>query len=86
MAEYQILYWQDIPAQLKAYDGRRPVSRQLPERFQTHIDRTAMDEGLYGSDDYLDQWHWSEREERDGSALEVLDALEKEILAKFHEL
>ena len=83
MAEYQILYWREIPAQLKAFDGRRPVSRQLPERFQTEIDRVAMEEGLFGSDEYLDQWHWSEKLERGGSAEEVLDALEQEISAKF---
>ncbi len=83
MAEYQILYWREIPAQLKAFDGRRPVSRQLPERFQTEIDRVAMEEGLFGSDEYLDQWHWSEKLERSGNAKEVLDALEQEISAKF---
>lgn len=83
MAEYQILYWREIPAQLKAFDGQRPVSRQLPERFQTEIDRVAMEEGLFGSDEYLDQWHWSEKLERGGSAEEVLDALEQEISAKF---
>ena len=38
MVQYQILYWKDIPAQIKVYEGRRAVSRQLPERFQIEID------------------------------------------------
>ena len=83
MAEYQILYWRNIPAQLKAFEGKKPVSRPLTERFQEEIDRVAMEDGLYGTDDYLEQWQWSERREREGSAEEVLDALSAELEAKF---
>jgi hypothetical protein len=83
MAKYQILYWKDIPAQVKAFDGARPVSRPLPERYQREIDRVAMAQGLAGSDAYLDQWHWSAKLERPGTAAEVLDATCKELLAEW---
>ena len=83
MAEYQILYWRDIPAQLKAFEGKKPISRPLSDRFQLEIDRVAMEDGLYGTDDYLDQWQWSEKKERQGSAEEILDALAAELEAKF---
>jgi hypothetical protein len=83
MAEYQILYWRDIPAQLKAFEGKKPISRPLPDRFQMEIDRVAMEDGLYGTDDYLDQWQWSEKQERGGSAEEVLNVLAAELEAKF---
>ncbi len=79
MAEYQILYWRDFPAQLKAFEGKKPISRALPDRFQEEIDRVAMEEGLYGTDEYLDQFKWSERMGREGSAEEVLDAVVSEI-------
>ncbi|MSV27389.1 MAG: hypothetical protein EXQ52_01390 [Bryobacterales bacterium] len=80
MAQYQILYWQDIPAQVKVHEaGKRPVSRQLPERFQIEIDRVAMQEGLAGTDAYLEQWRWTPRQEREGSAKEVADALVEEL-------
>ena len=46
MAEYQGLYWREIPAQVRVFDGRRPVSAKMPERFQEEIDRIAMEEGL----------------------------------------
>ena len=85
MAEYQILYWRDIPAQLKAFEGKKPISRPLSDRFQVEIDRVAMENGLYGTDDYLDQWQWSEKQEREGSAEEVLDALAAELEAKFEQ-
>ena len=66
MHQYQILYWRDIPAQVRVFDGRKPVSRTMPAHFQLEIDRVAMAEGLEGSDVYLDQWHWTERLEREG--------------------
>ena len=66
MAIYQILYWKDIPAQVRVFEGRKPISQQMPKRFQVEIDRTAMEMGLAGTDDYLDQWGWTEKRERPG--------------------
>ncbi len=79
MAIYQILYWKDIPAQVRVYEGRKPISRQMPKRFQVEIDRTAMEMGLAGTDDYLDQWKWTEKRERPGEPDEILDALAQEL-------
>jgi len=81
MAKYQILYWKEIPAQVKAYDGVRPVSRPLPERYQFEIDRIAMEEGLTGSDEYLNQWHWTAKLDRPGTAAEVLESISQELIA-----
>lgn len=76
MARYQILYWKDIPAQIKVVEpGKRPLSRPLPERYQQQIDALAMQLGLYATDAYLEQWHWSEPEEMPGTADEVAAAL-----------
>lgn len=83
MAQYQILFWKDIPAQIKVYEGRRGVSRPLPDRFQVEIDRVAMAEGLAGTDDYLDQWHWTAKQERPGTTREVLDGLAEELEREF---
>ena len=86
MHQYQILYWRDIPAQVRVFDGRKPVSRTMPAHFQLEIDRVAMAEGLEGSDAYLDQWHWTERLEREGEedVQQVLDVLVHE-LEKAHD-
>ena len=40
-----------------------------------------MAQGLDGSDAYLEQWRWSDPEERDGSPAEVVAAVEAELLA-----
>jgi hypothetical protein len=38
----------------------------MPDRFQAEIDRIAMEQGLAGTDDYLNQWHWTGKLERPG--------------------
>ena len=82
MTRYQILYWKDIPAQIRVFpDAGRPLSRQLPDRFQEEIDARAMREGLAGTDEYLQQWHWSEKKERDIPAPELLEVLLRELNA-----
>ena len=80
MAFYQVLYWKDIPAQVRVFaEGRRACSRQMPESFQQEIDSRAMREGLSGTDEYLEYWHWSEKRERDLPADELLEAVVREL-------
>jgi hypothetical protein len=83
MAKYQVLYWKDIPAQVKVLDGHKALSRPMPQRFQLEIDRRAMEEGLIGSDDYLNQWHWTAKLDRPGNADEALNALLQELEAEY---
>ena len=68
---------------MKAYDGVRRVSCQLPERYQLEIDRLAMEQGLAGSDEYLNQWHWTAKLDRPGTAAEVLESISQELIAEW---
>jgi len=43
------------------------------------IDQLAMRRGLHGNDDFLAQWHWSDDEEREGTAQEVAEAVVAEL-------
>ena len=83
MATYQILYWKHIPAQIRVFEGKKPISQPMPDRFQTDIDRTAMKEGLTGTDEYLDQWQWTAKCERPGAARDVLLELVKELESEY---
>ena len=78
--QVRVLYWQEIPSLIRvtADDGSQ-VSRQLPDWFQQEIDRVAMEQGLIGSDAYLEQFAWRELEPRDGAPNDVLDAVEAEL-------
>jgi len=79
MATYKILYWQEIPTQIKAEDDADDVTVELPAKFMERVDRLAVQRGLQGSDDYLAQWRWSEEEERSGSARGVAEAVRAEL-------
>jgi hypothetical protein len=79
MAIYKILYWQEVPSQIKADDGLDEITLPLAPRFLERIDQLAGQRGLQGSDDYLAQWRWSEEEEREGSAEEVARAVKAQL-------
>ncbi|MFY0736448.1 virulence factor [Aurantimonas sp. NFXS3] len=67
MAELQIVYWRDIPAQIVVRQGRKSARRELPSRFIEAIDRCAMRVGAKDSDAYLAEWR------RGSSPAEVSD-------------
>ena len=82
MATYRILYWQEIPSQIKAEDDD---GRSQPAAAATvhGAHRRARDRSAAcrHRDDYLAQWKWSDEEERDGSAQEVAEAVKAELEA-----
>jgi hypothetical protein len=83
MAKYKILYWKEIPTQVKAEDDFDDVTVMLDDRFMALIDAQAMKDGLRDTDSFLAQWHWSEEEEREGSAEEVAAALKVDLESKY---
>ncbi len=56
MAQLNVVYWRDIPAQVIVREGRRTAKRQLASRFQSAIDRAAMKAKLRDAESYLEQW------------------------------
>jgi hypothetical protein len=83
VATYKILYWQEIPTQVRAEDDEGDdVTVQLAPKFMEYIDILAAKRGLQSADDYLAQWKWSEEQEREGSAREVAEAVKAELEAK----
>jgi hypothetical protein len=83
MTSYQILYWHDIPVQVRAGGRRERVSVELPPRFQAAVDSAAMAAGLTGTDAYLEGFVWGETMEREGAPHEVAAAVASELEAKY---
>lgn len=79
MAQFQILYWHDIPLQVRSGRRRDRVSQELPQRFQVAVDNAAMAAGVTGTDSYLDGFVWSEPQEREGNPAEVVVAVVAEL-------
>lgn len=82
MATWKILYWQEIPTQIRAEDDEDDVTLELDGRFLRQVDILAAKRGLQNADDYLAQWKWSDEADRPGSARAVAEALKAELEAK----
>lgn len=51
-----VIYWRDIPAQVKARAGRTRISSPLPDRFMVAVDAAATVAGKTKTDDYIAEW------------------------------
>lgn len=86
MTSYQIMYWHDIPVQVRAGARGNRVSIELPARFQEAVDSAAMAAQLTGTDSYLDGFSWNEPQEREGTPEEVVAAVAADLEAGFPEV
>jgi len=82
MATYKVLYWQEVPTQVRSEDDDDEVTLPLAPKFMERVDRLAVQRGLEGSDEYLEHWKWGDEEERAGSARAVAEAVVAELEAK----
>lgn len=83
MAQLQIVYWRDIPAQIMVKAGRRnQAKRELSLRFTEAIDMAAMRTGAAETDDYLAEWRRGDPvpvgDDLEAEAQTAMDAIEKE--------
>src|SRR5437867_11113055 len=83
MATYQVVYWRDIPAQVKVRSGRTRAAKPLADRFQEAIDDAAMRSGASETDAYLAEWRTSDPTEREGEPDDVAAALVAELEAAY---
>lgn len=86
MANYKILYWHDIPSQIRVEDENGRVSKQLPARFQDAIDSAAMKAKTIEDDSYMAGFRWSEQMDRPGTAEVVAAQLLEEFDLNYPEI
>ncbi|MEM1431348.1 MAG: virulence factor [Pseudomonadota bacterium] len=60
MPDVTIVFWRDIPAQVKVGRGRRAAKAPLPERFEQAIDRCAMRARTTDSDAYTAEFRMAD--------------------------
>ena len=80
---YQIVYWREIPAQVRLRTPLGRVSRPLSARFQEAIDAAAMRAQATSTDDYLEEWRTSEAQSREGDPELVAETVVDEIEAAY---
>jgi 5-methyltetrahydrofolate--homocysteine methyltransferase len=78
-SQFQVLYWQDIPSEVKVWDDFDEIKVSLEPRFADRIDASAQRQGMISQDAYSAQLRWSDAAERAGSPREVLDSVRKEL-------
>jgi hypothetical protein len=83
VTEVQVVFWRDIPAQVKARQAGQRAARVLTPRFQEAIDMAAMRAGLTETDAYLEQWRSSAWEVRPGSPEAVVEQWVAELEAEY---
>ena len=79
VTKVQIIYWRDIPAQVKVRVGRTRLARPLSDRFPVAIDEAAMRAGKTESDDYLAEWRNGPWQEVEGEPELLLETLVTEL-------
>jgi hypothetical protein len=85
LTTYKILYWQEIPSQIKAEDDAgNTISIELGQKVTEYIDAQAQKRGVTNADAYTAQWKWSEEQERPGPAHDVVEALKNELTASIN--
>ncbi len=80
---YQIVYWRDIPAQVRLRAGKERISRPLSQRFQEAIDAAAMRASATNTDDYLEEWRTGEPQSSEGDPQALADTLATELEAAY---
>ncbi len=79
---YKVLYWQEIPSQVKAEDDAgNEVSIELAPKFAEYIDQVAAKRGFQSGDAYMAEWKWCDEQERPGSAKDVAETIKRELEA-----
>ena len=90
MARYQILYWRHIPLGVRAIDINGVARQNLPASFQDTFQAAAAASrsttnpisGVYTTSGF----RWSQEQDREGSAAEVVKAVIKEVTASWDEV
>jgi hypothetical protein len=84
MPTFRVLAWRSIPTQVEVIaDDGTSSKRAMPGWFMQEISRITMREGLAATDDYLDEFAWSEPAAREGDVESVMASVITEQAARF---
>ncbi len=79
MAQIQVIFWREIPVQVKVKNGRFRLKQPLSDRFQKSVYRAAYRAKAIHGPAYQEGWVQSDWQEREGETAEVLTAVIAEL-------
>ena len=83
MVKTQIVYWRDIPVQVRVKTGGKRTRFPLSDRFQRAVHRAAYRGKVISGEAYVDEWHPSAWQTQVGEANMVGQALVAKLEAMF---
>lgn len=83
MAKYQVIYWRDIPVQIRVSQGRERVSKKLTPRFQKSVYRAAFRAKAINGQAYINEWRPSEWLVTDGELEEIASIVVADLEAAY---
>ena len=83
MAKYQIIYWRNIPVQVRVRNGRKRQTQPLSDRFQKSVHRAAYRGKAITGDAYIEEWQPTRWQERVGEPQDVLQQVAAELEAAY---
>lgn len=86
--QYQIIYWRDIPVQLRVQQGRNRLSHQLPEIFQKTVYRAAYRAKAITGAAYEESWRvegWFRFQGSDGKLAEIATTIAVDVASQYDE-
>ena len=82
-AKYQIIYWRDIPTQVKMKVEGKRSSRPLPRRFMAAVSAAALQAGKTDNEEYIAEWRTGGWQEIAGEPEAFADALVAKLEADY---
>jgi hypothetical protein len=79
MEHVQVIYWREIPVQVKLKNGCSRIKKPLSERFQKTVYRAAYRAKAIHGSRYQEGWVLSDWQAREGVATEILIAVVAEL-------
>lgn len=83
MADYQIMWWDQVPYGVRAFEEKKRVSRQLPMKFMKVIGVLCMVTGRTSQSDFQKGFIWGPRQCREGTAELVAQQVHDELVASY---
>jgi hypothetical protein len=81
---YKVMYWKDIPSMIEAEDSSGDEFKlSMGEKYEALIDAKAMELGLAGSDEYIDNFAYGDEIEMEGTAEDVANKVKEQFETQF---
>ncbi|MFW5942413.1 MAG: virulence factor [bacterium] len=86
--EQQVIYWRDVPAQVRVRRGRERASARLPQRFQQTVYRAAFRAKAITGEPFQEGWRpgpWQAYQGQEEDLSRVAAALAEALAAEYGE-